>query len=321
MTAPLPQFPEMRPLLREDGPAFRALLAQQPPQPGGVPGNASVQFSGLVEFSPHFAPRQDISHVLFDFDGTLTHRDSFAPFLLHAFGGRIFATKMLQMALPSLSYLCGKLSRDELKATLISVFLTGVPMAWLEEQASAFCTARWQRLMRPQGVTEVAAQLGQGAHVTLCSASPALMLKPFAVRLGVQLIGTELEVVKITEGQRVSMVPDALPDVTLKGTVNVVFQRNAAFRDVRHLVGVRGVSNLLEVRQPTPAPADVKQRIERALVRNAEVDAKGVRVEVRDHTATLRGIVRSDAERRAAAASAASAPGITEVDNFLLIEE
>jgi osmotically-inducible protein OsmY len=109
--------------------------------------------------------------------------------------------------------------------------------------------------------------------------------------------------------------------ITLKGTVNVVFQRNAALRDVRHLAGVRGVSNLLTVRQPTPAPADVKQRIERALVRNAEVDAKGVRVEVHDHTAVLRGIVRSDAERRAAAASAASAPGIAEVDNYLLIEE
>jgi osmotically-inducible protein OsmY len=109
--------------------------------------------------------------------------------------------------------------------------------------------------------------------------------------------------------------------VTLKGTVEVLFQRVAALRAVRHLTGVRGVSNLLEVRQPTPAPADVKQRIERALVRNAEVDAKGVRVEVRDHTAILRGIVRSDAERRAAAGSAGSAPGITEVDNGLLIEE
>ncbi len=132
---------------------------------------------------------------VFDFDGTLTYRDSFVPFLLHAFGGRIFAAKMLRMALPSLSYLCGKLSRDELKATLISVFLTGTPVAWLEEQASAYCTAKWQRLMRPQGLAEVNAQLGQGAHVTLCSASPALVLKPFAARLGVQLIGTELEVV------------------------------------------------------------------------------------------------------------------------------
>jgi osmotically-inducible protein OsmY len=109
--------------------------------------------------------------------------------------------------------------------------------------------------------------------------------------------------------------------ITLKGTVNVVFQRDAAFRDVRHLAGVRGVNNLLEVRQRTPAPADVKQRIERALVRNAEVEAKGITVEVHDHLATLRGKVRSDAERRAAAASAWSAPGITAVDNRLLIEE
>ncbi|HEY1388118.1 MAG TPA: BON domain-containing protein [Ktedonobacterales bacterium] len=109
--------------------------------------------------------------------------------------------------------------------------------------------------------------------------------------------------------------------VTLKGKVDVLFQRVAALRAVRHLTGVRGVSNLLEVRQATPAPADVKQRIERALVRNAEVDAKGIRIEIHDHTAVLRGIVRSDAERRAAAASAASAPGISEVDNYLLIEE
>lgn len=132
---------------------------------------------------------------VFDFDGTLTYRDSFVPFLLHAFGCQRFASKLLRMALPSISYLCGKLNRDELKSTLISVFLTNVPVAWLEEQASVFCTARWQRLMRPQGVTEVAVQLDQGALVTLCSASPALVLKPFAMRLGIQVIGTELEVV------------------------------------------------------------------------------------------------------------------------------
>jgi osmotically-inducible protein OsmY len=109
--------------------------------------------------------------------------------------------------------------------------------------------------------------------------------------------------------------------VTLKGTVNVLFQREAALRDVRHLAGVRGVNNLLTVRQPIPAPADVKERIERALVRNAELDAKGITVEVHEHIATLRGKVRSDAERRAAEGSAVSAPGITAVENRLLIDE
>lgn len=33
---------------------------------------ATVKFSGRVEFGPHFAPRPEISHVLFDFDGTLS---------------------------------------------------------------------------------------------------------------------------------------------------------------------------------------------------------------------------------------------------------
>ncbi len=77
--------------------------------------------------------------------------------------------------------------------------------------------------------------------------------------------------------------------VTLSGEVDQLVQRDAAFRAVRHLAGVRGVNNLLTVRQPTPAPADVKQRIERALVRNAEVDAKRIRVEIQEHTALSGG--------------------------------
>lgn len=108
--------------------------------------------------------------------------------------------------------------------------------------------------------------------------------------------------------------------VTLTGQVDVYFQRSAAERALRHLAGVRGVSNELVVRQTGPAPGDVKQRIERALVRNAETDAARITVEVRGHEALLKGTVRSHAEKRAAEASARSAPGIYEVDNRLLIE-
>ncbi len=108
--------------------------------------------------------------------------------------------------------------------------------------------------------------------------------------------------------------------ITLSGQVEVYFQRDAAERAVRHLAGVRGVSNRLTVRQPGPAPDDVKQRIERALVRNAETDAEHITVEVRGHRAILRGSVRSHTEKQAAEASARSAPGIAEVENQLLIE-
>jgi osmotically-inducible protein OsmY len=109
--------------------------------------------------------------------------------------------------------------------------------------------------------------------------------------------------------------------VTLSGEVDLLVQRDAAFRAVRHLAGVRGVNNLLTVRQSTPAPADVQQRIERALARNAALDSKGIRVEIQEHTALLWGVVRSHSERRAAADSAVSAPGITAVENHLRIEE
>lgn len=108
--------------------------------------------------------------------------------------------------------------------------------------------------------------------------------------------------------------------VTLKGTVDVPFQREQAERVVHHLAGVKGVSNLLAVRTIAPVPLDVKQRIERALLRNAETDARRITVEVHGHTVILKGAVRSYAERRAAEGSALSAPGITEVENQILVQ-
>lgn len=57
---------------------------------------------------------------VFDFDGTLTYRDSFVPFLRFAFGNRVFVRRMLRMAGPSLAYLCRRIDRDDLKARLIA---------------------------------------------------------------------------------------------------------------------------------------------------------------------------------------------------------
>lgn len=139
----------------------------------------------------------DAAQVLsvFDFDGTLTRHDSFVPFLRFAFGKQRFNRQILRLALPSLEYLARRMDRDQLKAQLIRTFLTGVEATWVQQQAEAFCRRSWSRLMRPNGLQAVADELRSGARVTLCSASPALVLQPFATRLGVQLIGTELEVV------------------------------------------------------------------------------------------------------------------------------
>ncbi len=65
----------------------------------------------------------------------------------------------------------------------------------LEERALAYQNRFWETLMRPHALTAVADQVSSGSTVTICSASPSLLLRPFAEKLGVHLIATELEVV------------------------------------------------------------------------------------------------------------------------------
>ncbi len=106
--------------------------------------------------------------------------------------------------------------------------------------------------------------------------------------------------------------------VTLKGVVEYNFQRRDAERAVERLSGVKGVSNLITIK-PHLSPTDLKQNIEKALVRNAETDASHITVEMQGSKVILRGTVRSYAEKQAAAEAAWSAPGVSEVDNRIVI--
>jgi osmotically-inducible protein OsmY len=106
--------------------------------------------------------------------------------------------------------------------------------------------------------------------------------------------------------------------ITLGGTVEWKFQSDAAERAVRYLLGVRGVSNLIEVRSPV-SPSAVQSRIEAALKRNAELDAKRITVESKDGRVTLRGNVRSWTERRDAENAAWAAPGVTHVVDCITV--
>jgi osmotically-inducible protein OsmY len=102
--------------------------------------------------------------------------------------------------------------------------------------------------------------------------------------------------------------------LTLKGEVEWQFQKQEVERVVRRLWGVKGVSNLIIVK-PLASPTDLKKKIEDALLRSAEVDAKSITVEVQGSKAILKGKVRSWAERQEAERTAWLAPGITSVDN------
>jgi osmotically-inducible protein OsmY len=106
--------------------------------------------------------------------------------------------------------------------------------------------------------------------------------------------------------------------VTLKGELEWQYQRQEAERAVRSLWGVKGVSNLISIK-PAASPTDLKKKIEAALVRSAEVDAERITVDVQGSKVTLKGRVRSWAERQEAERTAWLAPGVTSVDNQITL--
>ena len=108
--------------------------------------------------------------------------------------------------------------------------------------------------------------------------------------------------------------------VTLEGEVVLQFQRAAAENAVRRLNGVRGVTNQIRLQvRPSAQPAEVKDRIEAALRRSAEIDARGIQVEAKDSMITLRGKVRTWAERDEAERAAWGAPGVLAVKDELTV--
>lgn len=106
--------------------------------------------------------------------------------------------------------------------------------------------------------------------------------------------------------------------VTLTGEVSAEYQRASARHAISHLAGVAGVSNNITI-AASVKPVAVKEAIERALSRDAEIDANTVKVTTQGSHVTLAGKIRTWDERERAGTAAWNAPGVTAVDNNLVV--
>jgi len=106
--------------------------------------------------------------------------------------------------------------------------------------------------------------------------------------------------------------------VLLSGRVDFRFQKQAAEDAVRHVRGVRHIDNHIEISAKSVA-RDARKHIVKALHHNAVVDADHIDVDVAGSIATLSGTTGSLAQREAAEWAVAQTPGITEVDNRLVV--
>jgi phosphatidylglycerophosphatase C len=130
--------------------------------------------------------------VAFDFDGTITTRDSFTAFLKWRAGPLRYALGLLRLSPGVLAYLVHR-DRGRIKAQAVGEFLRGVPRADLEGEARTFAELQGPKLLRPDALAAWRRWRAEGARLVIVSASPDLLVAPFAEKLGAdRLIATEL---------------------------------------------------------------------------------------------------------------------------------
>ena len=143
----------------------------------------------VQDFRQSVAEGQPI--VAFDFDGTLTIRDSFTEFLRWRAGPGAWMLGLVKLA-PAVAAYARDRDRGRIKAASVREFLLGVDRAMLEADAARFADHIWPRFMRPDAMKTWNEWGERGAHRVIVTASPTSTVAPFARKLGADaLLGTE----------------------------------------------------------------------------------------------------------------------------------
>jgi phosphatidylglycerophosphatase C len=130
----------------------------------------------------------------FDFDGTLTRRDTLFPFLLHVAGPVKFSWKIVLLLATLAGYELGLIRNDKAKIKVLTRFLVNMEMASLQQYAQQFAEQKLPSLLRSEAMQRLAWHRQQGHRCVVVSASLEIYLRPWASTAGFDdILGSRLE--------------------------------------------------------------------------------------------------------------------------------
>jgi phosphatidylglycerophosphatase C len=130
----------------------------------------------------------------FDFDGTMTRRDTLLPFLLHTLGGSAVFRHGLVLSPTLLGYGLGLIDNGVAKERVLMHCLSGMRYGELQEQGERFAKLTLPGLLRPEALARLAWHKASGHRCVAISASLDLYVRPWAVSAGFDdVIATHLE--------------------------------------------------------------------------------------------------------------------------------
>jgi len=131
--------------------------------------------------------------ALFDFDGTITRKDSFIEFLKYNTGKRRFYTGMALISPLLFLYWIKIIPNHVAKMLVLRYFLEGVFKTQVERMGELYCRDSLPSILRPSAIEKIRWHLESGHRVVLVSASVDWWLKPWCETMGIELISTRMK--------------------------------------------------------------------------------------------------------------------------------
>ena len=138
--------------------------------------------------------------AFFDFDGTITTKDTLLEFVKYSKGAFSFYLGFLLTSPWMVAYKLKLISNQAAKERFLRFFFRKTPLSAFEQLCAGFATEKIPQLIRPKALKEIAQLLDKDAQVVIVSASPGNWIRPWSENMGLQLIATRL----ITRDQRLT---------------------------------------------------------------------------------------------------------------------